>query len=151
MSRAPAFPPKLFHRIKFSSDQNLLEGELRKLDTMIQNRSTSMVSADLALRFKKGNGLVVASWNRWDEASRAEVKALGVVIEIGAADERKVNWVRVYPEKCELPRSYRPGKEKWDNPTVQLDPSVAEDFRLKELFERYKDRLIASTPNKSLG
>jgi hypothetical protein len=45
--------------------------------------------------------------------------------------------------RSDLPRSYRLGKEKWDNPTVQLDPLVAGDFRLKELFEEYRADLWA--------
>lgn len=140
MKRTPAFPPKFYHRVKFSSDSNMYEREMLRLRQMMEGHSTSpMVSTELAKKFRIGHGLVVASWNRWDD-SCAKTDALGVVIGHHASGDPDVSWVLV---QRELPRSYRPGKEKWDNPTVQLDPAVAGDFQLDKLFEEHRAELLA--------
>lgn len=136
-----AFSPKFFHRIKFSSKSNMYEQENLRLQQMMEARSTSpMVSTELAKKFRTGHGLMVASWNRWD-GSCAKVHAIGVVVGKHSSGGPKVNWAKV---ERELRRSDRPGKEKWDNPTVQLDPAVAGDFRLAELFEEYRAELFTN-------
>lgn len=138
MKRALAYPPKITHRIRFSSDSSKYQQEVRKLKEMVDQHSASMASTELAKKFRSGHGLLVASWNRWDE-SCAKAHALGFVVGRQSSGEPDVRWVLV---QRELPRSYRPGKEKWDNPTVQLDPAVAGDFRLDELFAEFRQELF---------
>jgi len=137
VTRTPAYPPKVFYRIRFSSDRNVFDHELRKLKSMIQQGSTSMVSNDLALRYQRGNGLVVASWDRWNPSSQAEVKALGVVTAIGANDERIVHWVPTYDSSLKLRRIDNPGAEHWDKMSFEFKGNVPKDFRLAELFSEH--------------
>lgn len=124
MKSAPVFPPRFFHRIRFTN-----AGEL---DAMIASGSTAIVSDELAFAFGRGHGLVVANW---DGVGRAKVYALGVVIS-SAGGQRKVQWVRA---QCELPESNLGGGHFWmqPKPTFKFAETVAKDFQLKELFEKY--------------
>lgn len=137
------FPPKIFHRIKFGNNGILHERETTRLKEMVNHSSTSIVSAEYSKKFSQGHGLVVASWNRFDESSRAKVHALGIVVNRNAKD-RRVVWA--FLPQAELPRSYRPGKEHWDKPAFQIDPAVAGDFQLEELFERHRADLMDAIP-----
>ncbi len=122
MTKPATFPPKFFHRIRFSNEQGL--------DAMIASGSTSMVSDDLAVPFSRGHGLLVVSW---DGIGRAKVQALGVVTKTGGG-KREVKWRRV---QCELPESNRSGVQYWRQPTFKFADTVAESFQLKELFEKH--------------
>lgn len=118
------FPPKTFHRIRPTNP--------RALEEMIANRTTGIVSTDLSIKFKRGDGLVVASW---DGFGPAKVEALGVVVDIvGSSRQREVKWTSV---QFELPRSDRCGGHFWKQPTFAFAETVAEDFRLKEFFSKF--------------
>ena len=123
MPKAATFPPKFFHRIRFTNTQDL--------DAMIAAGSTAVVSDELAAAFSRGHGLLVASW---DGVGRAQVHALGIVIG-STGGKRQVQWSRV---QCELPESDRGGAHFWTQakPTFKFAESVAESFQLKDLFKK---------------
>lgn len=144
MSRTPSFPPKVFYRIKFSSDSSMQKRETPKLEEMIKSNSTSMVSEKDADRFKNGNGLVVASWDL-DKYSPVKVHALGIMFKNRATGELKVRWFRPL-DQCELKLSTRSGEHYWINPVFKIATSVAKDWELKELFEKHRTDLLAAIP-----
>lgn len=136
MKRIPAFPPKTFHRIRPTRPA--------ALSAMIAARSTAIVSPALVLPFKRGHGLIVASWDR---VGPAEVHALGVVIDIGTAEQREIEWVRVQfnlPPRPELG-----GGHFWNQPTFKFADPVAASFGLKEFFEKYMTDPFASSRGAS--
>ena len=120
MKRVPDFPPKVFHRIRPTTE--------RELDTMIKSRSTAIVRAAHVLPFGRGHGLVVAGW---DGFGPAKVEALGVVVDIDASGKRDVAWSRV---QFDLPPSELRGAHFWQQPTFKFATTVAESFRLKQFF-----------------
>ena len=123
MKRVPVFPPKFFHRLRVSNPKDL--------DAMITSSGTGNVSAALTLKFKKGHGLVVASWVGF---GAAEVKAIGVVVEISAAGKPVVKWTRVL---CELPESDEGGPHFWRQETFMFIEKFVKFFKLRELFEKH--------------
>ena len=123
MKRIPVFPPKYFHRIRVANANSL--------DAMITSSGTGAVSAALTLPFKKGHGLIVASW---DGVSPAQVKAIGVIVGTDTAGRVEVRWQRV---ECELPRSDLRGEQFWKQETFKFAETVADSFRLKELFQKH--------------
>lgn len=124
MPRTPAFPPKIFHRIRPTS--------LPALNAMIVARSTAIVSPSLVAPFKRGHGLIVASW---DGVSPAEVHALGVVVDIDVDEKREIEWKAI---RFNLPlRQDLRGAQFWKQPTFKFAATVAESFGLKKFFEKY--------------
>jgi len=120
MKRVPEFPPKVFHRIRPTTE--------RALEAMIASRSTAFVSAELALPFKRGHGLVVGGW---DGFGPAKVVALGVVVDINSSGQPEVEWTRV---QFDLPPSELRGAHFWRQQTFKFASTVAESFRLKQFF-----------------
>ena len=128
MKPAPTFPPKTFHRIRPPVNPKALE-------QMVAARTSGIVSEDLALEFRRGDGLVVASW---DGFGPGRVEALGVVIGIDAAGRRQVEWVSVQFE-IPLADRPRPGGQFWSQakPTFKFADGVAEEFGLKQSFAKH--------------
>ena len=147
MNRVPAFPPRFFHRIKIGGENIPQTTDNRRLKEMIASNSTSMVSEKDALPFRQGHGLVVAAWNRWDPATRAQVRALGIVMNTDSASLRKVRWIEV---QCELPKITSSGDHFWDQPTFKFADSVAKNFQLAELFEKHRSGFTPPTGEKTL-
>ncbi len=118
----PAFPPTAFHRIRPTNPQ--------ALERMIKERSTSIVSRDLAEKFGVGHGLIVASG---DDAGPAQVLALGIVTGIAASGERAVEWKAV---QMELAVTGMQGGRFWTQlkPTFKFADTVAEGFGLAGIF-----------------
>lgn len=134
------FPPNRFHLIKFSSNGSLQERDMKNLKEMCAQCSTSMVRTEFSKKFSLGHGLIVASWDRFDESSKVKVYALGIITNRSTTN-RKAQWVLV--PQIELPRSNRGGKEHWVKPAFEIDSGVASDFQLVEEFEKYKEDLLS--------
>jgi hypothetical protein len=120
----PAFPPKTFHRIRPT--------HLQALERMIKERSTGIVSPELAKAFGLGHGLIVASGS---DVGPAQIFALGIVTEKAASGERVVEWKAV---QMELAVTGMQGGSFWTQlkPTFKFADTVAEGFGLKGIFEK---------------
>ena len=134
MKGIPDFPPTVFHRIRPSTYPVTLDG-------MIAKRTSGSLDTELAREFSMGHGLLVASWTGGGSAT---VEALGVVVEVSASGQRKVEWTR---GPIELPMPDMGGGSFWSQPkpTFRFAKNVAEGLGLKEFFGKHvKDPFAAS-------
>ena len=145
MKRTPIFPPKFFHRIKIGVEGAAQTTDDRRLKEMIATNSTSMVDEKDAQAFKKGHGLVVAAWNRWNPETRAQVRALGIVTNASTTGPRTVRWIEVRDELRKISSS---GDQFWDQMTFKVADTVAKQFQLADFFEKYRSDLSPPAEEK---